>query len=73
MRASKIGVLDVGSDFGLDVWREKVALDRRDTSRRLGRYDVDADNTSVRGCPVDCDLGIGIRWEHVVESINRRT
>ena len=48
--------MHVGSDFGLYVWGEEVALDSRNAARRLRGDYVDADDSAARSGAVDRDL-----------------
>lgn len=59
-RATKVGILYVGSNFGLNVGREEVALNSRDASRRLSRYQVYSYDSSPWVRLVHRDLGLSV-------------
>lgn len=44
-------------DHFLDIWGEEVALEGGNTLRRLSWDEVDADDSTMRSCPIHGDLG----------------
>lgn len=46
-RSTKVGVLDVRPDFGLNCRRQEVALNCGDASRRLCGYEIDPNNATA--------------------------
>jgi hypothetical protein len=52
-----MSVEDEVLDHFLDIWREEVALEGGNALRRLGWDEVDANDSTMRSCPIHGDLG----------------